>query len=574
VTAGREGRLARLREERFDIVVIGGGITGAAAARDAARRGYRTALIEARDFGEGTSSRSSRLIHGGLRYLEQLELDLVFEASQERRTLLHLAPHMVRPLEFLFPLYEDGRVGKLKLDAGMWLYDALALFRNIERHQMLDADEVTAREPELRRQGLLGGARYFDAQVDDARLVLATVLGAAESGAVVASRLGAVGIEQRDGAVRGVRVAGSPAPLTGPDGAGSGWAGGVRVPDAADAWTIPARVVINATGPWTDATRSLAGLEGPPLLRPTRGTHIHVRRARLDHRHALIFESAVDSRIMFVLPWGADLTIIGTTDVDFEGDPADVRPTAGDVAYLLESANRLFPEADLAPADVVGAWAGLRPLVAEGKAGDEDAVSRDFQIREAPPGLLTIAGGKLTSHRNMAEKLIDRAAHLLEERFDAPPARDCDTARVPLPGGDFEDLDRLRQELSARAAPYHIPPSSVERLASAYGTRAGEVLELLADRPALREPLAEDLPYLAAEAVYVAREEMVIHLEDVLFRRTHLALEIDEGLEEAVRLAGRLVGQELGWDDARRSREIDAVLAERARCDAWRGEAT
>ncbi len=581
MTAGREGRLARLREERFDIVVIGGGITGAAAARDAARRGYRTALVEARDFGEGTSSRSSRLVHGGLRYLEQFELDLVFEASQERRTLLHLAPHMVRPLEFLFPLYEDGRVGKLKLDAGMWLYDALALFRNIERHQMLDTAEVEEREPGLRREGLLGGARYFDAQVDDARLVLATALGAAESGAVVASRLEAVGIDRRDGAVRGVRVLESAGPLAGPGGAASGpdaesgdeaaASGGA---DRGGAWTIPARLVINATGPWTDRTRSLAEVDGGPLLRPTRGTHIHVRRGRLEHRHALIFESSVDRRIMFVLPWGPDLTIIGTTDEDFDGDPADVRPTAADVAYLLESANRLFPDAGLGPEDVVGAWAGLRPLVAEGKAGSEDAVSRDFEIREDAPGMLTIAGGKLTSHRNMAEKLIDRAAGLLEERFDAPPARGCDTARVPLPGGDFEDLDLLRREIAALAAPYHLPPSSVERLAAAYGTRARQVIDLLAGRPALREPLAEDLPYLAAEAVYAAREEMVVHLEDVVFRRTRLGLEVRDGLEEAIRLTARLAGEELDWDEARRAREVEATLAERARCDAWRREAS
>jgi len=571
VTAGRGGRLARLREERFDIVVIGGGITGAATARDAARRGYRTALVEARDFGEGTSSRSSRLVHGGLRYLEQLELDLVFEASQERRTLLHLAPHMVRPLEFLFPLYEDGRVGKLKLDAGMWLYDALALFRNIERHQMLDAAGVVEREPQLRRQGLLGGARYFDAQVDDARLVLATVLGAAESGAVVANRVQAVGVEQRDGAIRGVRVAGAAGRASAADPASGDPGAQAPGTETADGWTIPARLVINATGPWTDITRSLAGIEGHPLLRPTRGTHIHVRRARLDHRHALIFESAVDRRIMFVLPWGSDLTIIGTTDVDFDGDPATVRPTAEDVAYLLESANRLFPEAKLRPADVVGAWAGLRPLVAEGNAADEDAVSRDFVIRETPPGLLTIAGGKLTSHRNMAEKLVDRAANLLEERFDAPPARECDTARVALPGGDFEDLDVLREELAAVAAPYHLPPSSVDRLAAAYGTRARQVLKLLAGRPTLREPLAEDLPYLAAEAVYASREEMVVHLEDILFRRTHLALETDEGLEEAFRLTARLAGEELGWDAGRRAREVESALAERARFDAWRG---
>jgi glycerol-3-phosphate dehydrogenase len=560
VTYLREAHLARLCDERFDIVVIGGGITGAAIARDAVRRGYRTALIEARDFGEGTSSRSSRLIHGGLRYLEQLELDLVFEASQERRTLLELAPHMVRPLEFLFPLYSDGRVGKLKLDAGMWLYDALALFRNIERHQMLDVGEVLEREPALRRDGLLGGARYFDAQVDDARLVLATVQGAAEDGAAVANRIEVVGIDRSTGVVDGVRV--RPASVEAERSA------------PAEPWSVPARLVVNATGPWTDLTRELAGVQKGPLLRPTRGTHIQLHRDRLDHHHALIFESPVDGRIMFILPWGPELTIVGTTDVDFHGDPSAVAPTAEDVAYLLDSANRLFPRAGLGPDDIVGAWAGLRALVAEEDAAEEEeAVSREFTIREAPAGMLTIAGGKLTSHRSMAEKLVDRAAELLDDRFGATAARDCDTADVPLPGGDFSSLDVLREELAALAAPYRLPPSSVDRLASAYGTRAREVLALLEERPALREPLAEDLPYLAAEAVYSGHREMVVHLEDVLFRRTRLAFETDEGLEEAFRRTAELVGDELGWDAARLEREVEAATAERARCDAWRASA-
>jgi len=561
----REEHLGRLRQEAFDLLVIGGGVTGAAIARDAARRGYRTALVEARDFGEGTSSRSSRLVHGGLRYLEQLELDLVFEASQERRTLLRLAPHMVRPLEFLFPLYEDGRVGRLKLDAGMWLYDALSLFRNIERHQMLKAEEVEEREPGLRREGLLGGARYFDAQVDDARLVLATVMAAAEAGAAVANRVEVVGIERRDGVVSGVRVE-DREERGGPRGAAAGAGDG-------SAWSVRARLVVNATGPWTDLTRRLAGVESSGLMRPTRGTHIQLPRDPIGHRHALIFESPVDRRIMFVLPWGPDLTIVGTTDVDYDGAPGDVRPTGEDVRYLLDSVNHLFPEAGVGPRDVVGAWAGLRPLVAgDGEARSEDEVSRDFEIREDPIGLLTIAGGKLTSHRNMAEKLVDRAAGLLGERFDLEEARPCDTARVPLPGGDFGDLHALVEAMEAEADAYRLPPSSVERLTAAHGTRAAELLELLAERPALREPLAEDLPYVAAEAVWAARREMVVHLEDVLFRRTRLALETDMDLEDAFRRTSLLVGGELGWSRARAEREVERSLARRARCDLWRDE--
>ena len=545
----RAAHLERLRDESFDVVVIGGGITGAAAARDAARRGYRTALVEARDFAEGTSSRSSRLIHGGLRYLENLELDLVFEASQERRTLLRIAPHMVRPLPFLFPLYEEGRVGRRKLDAGMWLYDALSLFRNIERHQMLEPDELLEREPALRRDGLLGGARYYDAQVDDARLVLATVLGAAEAGAAVANRVEAVEVERRDGAVGGVRVRS----------------------EEGEAWTVPCRLVLNATGPWVDRTVERAGGSWPRGLRPTRGSHVQVPREELGHETALIFESPLDRRIMFVLPW-RDLTMIGTTDVDYGGAPEEVVPTAGDVAYLLASVNRLFPAADLGPDHVLAAWAGLRPLVAGVEEESEEEVSRDFVITEGPPGMLTIAGGKLTSHRHMAEELVDRAGGFLEEAFGLEPEAACDTDRVPLPGGDFEELDPFRRELADRAAAHRLPASSVDRLARAYGSRADRVLEILDDRPALREPVVEERPYLAAEVVHAARREMALHVEDVVFRRTHLGHETRHAFPEGCRRVARLMGDELGWSEARRREEVERAGAVRERDEAFREE--
>ncbi len=546
----RGRHLHRLREESFDVVVVGGGVTGAAAARDAARRGFRTALVEARDFGEGTSSRSSRLIHGGLRYLEQLELDLVFEASQERRTLLRIAPHLVRPLEFLFPLYEEGRVGRRKLDAGMWLYDALSLFRNIERHQMLDEDALLEREPALRPDGLLGGARYFDAQVDDARLVLATVQGAAEAGAAVANRLEMTGVERRAGAVAGIRV---------------------REEDGPE-WIVEGRAVLLAAGPWTEEALARADADWSRRLRPTRGTHVHLAREALDHERALIFESALDRRIMFVLPWG-DLTLVGTTDEDYEGPPEDVRPTAGDVTYLLESVNRLFPAADLGPDDVLAAWAGLRPLVAEEGADDAGEVSRDFVITGGEDGLFAIAGGKLTSHRHMAEELTDRAADFLERAWDVEPARGPDTDRAPLPGGDFEDPDALLERLRGREGAGTLPEAALDRLARAYGTRAGALLDLAAERPALGEPLIEGRPYLAAEAVRAAREEMAVHAEDVVFRRTHLGREIRDGLEEGCRRVAELMGAELGWDPERVSAETERALAVRRRDEAWREEA-
>lgn len=541
--------IRRLRAEPFEVVVMGGGITGAAAARDAASRGLRTALVEARDFGEGTSSRSSRLIHGGLRYLEQFELDLVFEASRERRTLLRIAPHMVRPLEFLFPLYREGRVGRLTMTAGMWLYDALSLFRNIERHQMLSEGDVLWREPTLSPEGLLGGARYFDAQVDDARLVLATVRSAVEMGAAAANRLAAE-ILVEEGRARGVRVRDAEA-------------GG------ASEWEIRASVVVNATGPWSDETALEAGISREPLLRPTRGTHIHVRRDRIGHQRALIFESALDGRIMFVLPWG-DLTLIGTTDEDYEGAPEEVRPTGGDVSYLLDSTNRLFPEARLTAEDVISAWAGLRPLVA-GEAGeDEDEVSREHVILEEIPGLVTIAGGKLTSHRAMAEEIIDRVVESLAAGGAAEPAPSA-TADRPLPGGDFESFEDLLGSLEKRAEAIGLDPSVLSPMAEAYGTEAEEVLDLAAERPDLCERVVADRPNIAAEILYSVREEMPVHVEDVAFRRTRLALETEDFAAGVARIA-EIMKEELEWDAISEEMEVERAGAVRQRNEIFRAE--
>ncbi len=541
--------IRRLRAEPFEVVVMGGGITGAAAARDAASRGLRTALVEARDFGEGTSSRSSRLIHGGLRYLEQFELDLVFEASRERRTLLRIAPHMVRPLEFLFPLYREGRVGRLTMTAGMWLYDALSLFRNIERHQMLSEGDVLWREPTLSPEGLLGGARYFDAQVDDARLVLATVRSAVEMGAAAANRLAAE-ILVEEGRARGVRVRDAEA-------------GG------ASEWEIRASVVVNATGPWTDETALEAGISREPLLRPTRGTHIHVRRDRIGHQRALIFESALDGRIMFVLPWG-DLTLIGTTDEDYEGPPEEVRPTGGDVSYLLDSTNRLFPEARLTAEDVISAWAGLRPLVA-GEAGeDEDEVSREHVILEEIPGLVTIAGGKLTSHRAMAEEIIDRVVESLAAGGAAEPAPSA-TADRPLPGGDFESFEDLLGSLEKRAEAIGLDPSVLSPMAEAYGTEAEEVLDLAAERPDLCERVVADRPNIAAEILYSVRKEMPVHVEDVAFRRTRLALETEDFAAGVASIAA-IMKEELEWDAISEEMEVERAGAVRQKNEIFRAE--
>ncbi|WP_420633383.1 glycerol-3-phosphate dehydrogenase [Candidatus Palauibacter sp.] len=556
VVRGRDEHLRALRETAFDVLVIGGGISGAAVARDAARRGFRTALVEALDFAWGTSSRSSRLVHGGLRYLEHFELDLVFEASQERRTLLRIATHLVRPLEFLFPIFRDGRIGKRKLDAGMWLYDALSLFRNIERHQMLDTRAMLAREPRLRAEGLLGGARYFDAQVDDAKLVVTTILAAVETGADVANRAEVTNIDASDWP--GHRVT-------------------VRDVESGRELEVDALAIVNATGVWAEHVLGRIGT-GPPTtgrapaptsgvqIKPSRGTHIHVARERIGHAGALIFEAPQDGRVMFVLPWREDLTIIGTTDEYFDGEPRDVAATPEEIAYLLEATNRLLPASKLGPEDVISAWAGLRPLVAPTAAGDEGAVSRDFEVHEHPHGIFTLSGGKLTSHRRMAEETVDRVQAFLAPA-GVPAARKVDTDKVPLPGARFRDLGTLRDGIRARAGTHGLGTDTADRLTRAYGTRAERVLDLVQRDRRLGEKILPERPHVLAEAVYSVRNEMAMHVEDVLFRRTRIGLETRNGTSRAARRVATVMATEMGWTSEQEAEEVKRATAFRAADD-------
>ncbi len=551
---GRAERFRNLAETAFDILVIGGGISGAAVARDAARRGFRTALVEAADFASGTSSRSSRLVHGGLRYLEHFELDLVFEASQERRTLLRIATHLVRPLEFHFPIFRDGRIGRRKLDAGMWLYDALSLFRNIERHQMLDTEAMLAREPGLRAEGLLGGARYFDAQVDDARLVVTTIVAAVEAGATVVNRAEVLRIDASDWPGHRARV---------------------RDAESGREVEVDALAIVNATGAWAEqmldrvtadarGSGSGEGAAAAVRIRPSRGTHIHVARERVGHSGALIFEAPRDGRVMFILPWREDLTLIGTTDEFFDGRPHEVAATPGDIAYLVEATRHLLPASKLGPEDVISAWAGLRPLVAPAADGDDEgAVSREFEVHQHPPGIFTLSGGKLTSHRHMAEATLDRV-----QAFLAPAGvkaiRKVDTDKVPLPGARFRDLDALRSRIRARADTQGLERVSADRLTRAYGTRANRVLDLVERNPRLGERVVAGRPHLLAEAVYSVRSEMALHVEDILFRRMRVGLETRSGTPEAARRVAEVVAPELDWTTERRTEEVKRALDFRA----------
>jgi glycerol-3-phosphate dehydrogenase len=469
-------------------------------------------------------------VHGGLRYLEHGYLHLVFEASAERRRLLRLAPHLVRPLEFLWPVYAGARVPRWKLQAGLALYDALSLFRNVGTHRRLTVHQVETREPALRRDGLLGGARYFDAATDDARLTLANAIGAAEAGAVVVNHAIVCELAMRDGAVSGARVR---------DALGN------AVLD------VRARVIVNAAGPWSDELRRLD--EGPAgdgaAVRGSKGVHIGIPRRRLDNQGALTLLSPNDQRVMFILPSDGQ-TVVGTTDTFTQATPDEVRASEADVQYLLTAANHFFPAARLARGDVVSAWAGIRPLIAGGAEGrDPGDASREHAIATSPHGVVSITGGKLTTYRLMAAQVVEAALARLGR--DAP--KRALTREVPLPGGDLAFIDDAI-EAAARTTG---DPELARHLVRSYGSRWTAVADEIAALGG-GERITGSLPYTMGEARYAVRREMAFTLSDLLIRRTHIAFQTrDHGLESAERVA-RGVADLLRWDAPSIASALDA----------------
>jgi glycerol-3-phosphate dehydrogenase len=513
----------------YDVLIIGGGIVGAGIARDAAMRGFRTALVEARDLASGTSSLSSRLIHGGLRYLEQGNFHLVREATRERRTLLDIAPHLVRPLAFVFPVHQGDRVPLWKLAAGMMLYDLLAPLRNVRRHRILGKRRLLAEEPMLRERGLVGGARYYDAQCDDARLVVASARSAMLHGADVATYTRVIGLERSGGQVRGAVVE----------------------DHLMQHGQVRAAVVVNATGPWTDDLRRFEDPSAPPLLRRTRGAHVMVRRDRLGHTAGITLTSPIDGRIMFVLPWG-HFSYIGTTDTDDAGPPEAAAPSLEDVHYLLRSANASFPHAHLTEEDVVASWAGVRALIDTGAGGTASAVSREHIIRRGPEGMLTIAGGKLTTYRAMAAAMVDDVATELARRDGRRRPDRARTDTEPLPGGEAADLEPMRQTVLDLG----LGEETAEHLLRHYGTEAAAVCNLGRQDRTLLTRLHPEHPAIEAEVVHHARRELATEVDDVLVRRIHLHYETpDHGHQAAPRVAA-LLARELGWDADRQAQAL------------------
>ncbi len=517
--------LKRLAEETFDIVVVGGGITGVGVALDAASRGLRTALVERDDFASGTSSKSSKLVHGGLRYLQQGEVRLVYEALHERQRLRRNAPHLVRILPFMIPiLTRDGVVSRKiarLMGSSMWMYDLTGGWRIGKFHRRLNRDEAFAHLPTMPKDRLASAYLYYDATADDARLCLTVARTAAAHGAVVANGCTVVEIS-RDSA---------------------GQATGVIIEAESRRISIGAMVVVNAAGVWSDDVRALAEATHPDSIRPAKGVHITVPWHKVRNDIAVVIPVPKDKRSLFVVPWGPlpdgtfQHTYVGTTDTDYQGPVDDPQCTKDDIDYVLRALNASVTTGVTAD-DITGVWAGLRPLVKTGGSARTADLSRRHRVVSNEAGVITVTGGKLTTYREMAEDTVDAVLDRLGR------SAKCRTKRLALLG----------------AVGFHEPASGSPdaHLASRYGTEIHEIQSLISADPSLGEPLVTGLPYLRAEAIHAVRNEMARTLDDVLSRRTRARLFDRHASVVAAEAVALLIAPDLGWSIDRQAEEVGA----------------
>ncbi|MGZ4450429.1 MAG: glycerol-3-phosphate dehydrogenase/oxidase [Nocardioides sp.] len=522
-------------EAELDVLVVGGGVVGVGTALDAVTRGLSTGLIEQRDLASGTSSRSSKLVHGGLRYLEMLDFGLVREALQERGLLLtRLAPHLVRPVPFLYPLTHRGWE-RPYVGAGLALYDGMAMLgkyaMGVPRHRHLTRRQVARIAPDFKAERLTGAIRYYDCQVDDARLVLTVARTAAKHGAHVATRVRVTGFVREGERVVGVRAVDL---------------------ESGRELEVRARVVVNAAGVWTDEVQDMVGGRGALHVQASKGIHLVVPRDRI--RSEAGFITRTETSVLFVIPWGRHW-IIGTTDTPWDLDKAHPAASRADIDYVLAHVNTILRE-PLDHEDVEGVYAGLRPLLT-GESEPTSKISREHTVVTPVPGLVMIAGGKLTTYRVMARDAIDAAGHSLRTTVNVT-VRDSITDRVPLVGADDFETRSNQRVLLARRSGLHV--ARIDHLLGRYGGMVDELLDLVHDRRVLGLPLEGAEDYLAAEVVYAVTHEGARHLDDVLTRRTRISIETFDRGVAAARPAARLMAAELGWSDARTAEEVDHYL--------------
>jgi glycerol-3-phosphate dehydrogenase len=520
----RATALRRLADERFDVLVVGGGITGAGVALDAASRGLRVALVERDDFASGTSSKSSKLVHGGLRYLQNGDVRLVYEALAERQRLRRNAPHLVKVLPFLIPIFsKDGLINSKvarAMGSAMWMYDLTGGARIGKLHKRLKKSEVMGYMPTLPEDRLAGGYLYYDARADDARLTL-TITRTAAIGfdAVVANRTSVVGFTKD----------------------GSGRVSGATVEADGQRIDVRAEAVVNATGVWADDVRALDEGTHPDSIRPAKGIHITVPWSKVQNSIAVVVPVPKDKRSVFVVPWG-ERTYIGTTDTDYDGPVDDPQCTRQDIEYLLKAIN-FSTTTGVSEGDILGTWAGLRPLVKSAASVRTADLSRRHKVARSASGVVTITGGKLTTYREMAADTVDEVSAVLGRRVGRSR-----TKHLPLLGADGYD------SVMASAA----SDPALQHLADRYGDEARTVLTLAAGTPGGLDPLVPGLPYLRAEALYAARHEMACTLDDVLSRRTRSRLLARDASAAAAADVAALIAPDLGWDEAEQASQVDA----------------
>lgn len=527
----RSANIETLAKEKFDLLVIGGGITGAGILRDAAMRGMRAALVEKNDFAWGTSSRSSKLIHGGLRYLETLDFKLVFEAQSERRILRSIAPHLVTPIPFLFPVFSDSKFELYKIRAGLLLYDFLALFRNYRAHTPLSTDDIANLEPDVSTNGMLGGVLYYDSFTDDIRLTLENVKSGVRAGGLALNRVEATGFKHENDGISAVRV--------------------IDV-ETGRKFDIRARYIIGACGPWSDGLISKGKSKQRSLLRPTKGSHLILPRHRIRNTNTVVLPSLDGKgRILFCIPWG-DAVIAGTTDTDYDGAVDDVSVSREDAEYILRHVNHYFPGARLTGRDIISGYSGLRPLLNQ-EGIPESQVSREHRILDVAANMSIIVGGKLTTYRKMASEILD---HAMDRSGDGKRFRLSSTRTFPL-------VERTAPTPGASSSgdaadpPEGMGNAITAYLGETYGNGAGRVLAASGGEERLLERILPDLPAVKAQLVHAVKEECCYHLDDFFLRRTSLFLKDRELGAGAAGDAAIVMGALLGWNASRRKTEID-----------------
>ena len=530
--AEREAALKSLRTKELDILVVGGGIVGTGSALDAVTRGLSTGMVEARDWASGTSSRSSKLVHGGIRYLEQLDFRLVREALIERGLLLQrIAPHLVKPVRFLYPLTKPV-FERVYIGAGMLLYDLFSYTGGrppgVPHHRHLTKRQMMRAMPSLDQNAFVGGLAYYDAQVDDARYVANLARTASFYGAHVASRVRVEGFIKVGQRVVGVHA---------------------HDLETGEKFDIRARQVVNATGVWTDDTQAMVGERGQFKVRASKGVHLVVPRDRFQSKLGLLLRT--EKSVLFVIPWGRHW-LIGTTDTDWNLDKAHPAATAADIDYILSHVNRVLA-VPLTRDDVEGVYAGLRPLLA-GESDQTSKLSREHIVAHSVPGLVVVAGGKWTTYRIMAKDAVDEAVAALDGKVPASTTED-----IALLGAEGYQAAWNKRAKLARAFGLH--RVRIEHLLNRYGVLTDELLDLIVARPELQEPLPGADDYIAAEVVYAATHEGAMHLEDVLARRTRISIEAWDRGVSAAPVAAALMAGELGWDTAKTQYEVDRYLA-------------